>query len=56
MRRYIALLVMVVAGAASQSAGDVPANVPKDGLVAFWSCDGHARDSAGKNHGTIARG
>ena len=28
-------------------------NLPRKGLVAFWTGDGHTRDNAGKNHGAI---
>jgi len=31
----------------------VPGHLPQKGLVAFWSADGHAKDSLGKHHGTI---
>ena len=61
-RHTVLLLVAVVAAAAAPVAGqaaaasDVPANVPKNGLVAFWTGNGHAKDSAGKNHGKVAPG
>jgi len=61
--RYVTLLLEAVVAAAAApaaghaaAAGDVPANVPRKGLVAFWTADGHARDSAGENHGTVGPG
>ena len=59
MKRGIALLVMAAMGslaapAAGQAApaGKLPDGVPRNGLVAFWTGDGHAKDSLGKHHGT----
>ncbi len=34
----------------------LPAHLPRNGLVAFWSFDGHARDSLGTHHATVGRG
>jgi WD40 repeat protein len=33
-----------------------PAGRPPDGVVAWWRADGDAKDSAGKNHGTLKGG
>ncbi len=54
----IAATAVVLSAAAGQAApaSDVPANVPRKGLVAFWTGDGHAKDSLGKHHGTIQTG
>ena len=63
MKRYLTLLLAAVVGAtvapaAGQvaAASDVPANVPKKGLVAHWAAEGDARDSAGQNHGALKGG
>ena len=63
MRRHtVLLLAAVVAATAAPAAGQaapadkLPANVPRKGLVAFWTADGHARDSAGKHHGVLRNG
>ncbi|MBC8875075.1 MAG: LamG domain-containing protein, partial [Planctomycetes bacterium] len=63
MKRHVTLLLAaVVAAAAAPAAGqaavasDVPANVPKKGLVAHWAAEGDARDSAGQNHGALKGG
>jgi len=60
MKRHVTLLLAavvaaVVAPPAGQAApaGKLPANAPRKGLVAFWTADGHAKDSLGKHHGTI---
>jgi len=56
MRRYVTLLLAAVVAAAvapAAAASDMPAGVPRNGLVAFWTADGHAKDSLGKHHGTL---
>ena len=50
-----ALLVLAAVGTPSARA-ELPASLPREGLVAFWSGDGHARDTAGTNHGTLKNG
>jgi len=50
-----AAVVLSAAGLARAQRG-VPAHLPRNGLVAFWTADGHARDSAGKNHGKVGPG
>ena len=60
MRLRTALLLVAAVSAAVTSkaagqaspAGKRPAYLPRKGLVAFWSADGHAKDSLGKHHGT----
>jgi len=63
MKRYAGLLLAAVVAAAvapaagqAAPAGKLPANLPRKGLVAFWTADGHARDGAGKNHGKVGPG
>ena len=60
MKRHVTLLLAAVVGAAvapaagqAAPADKLPANVPRKGLVAFWTADGHAKDSLGKHHGTF---
>ena len=50
-----AVVAMSAAGLA-KAQSTAPAHLPRKGLVAFWSADGHARDSAGKNHGKVGPG
>ncbi|MBL7133607.1 MAG: LamG domain-containing protein, partial [Phycisphaerae bacterium] len=59
MRRHvgnITAVLVVLAGRGLAAAADLPAGLPREGLVAFWSGEGHSRDAAGTNHGQLRNG
>ncbi|MCK4275538.1 MAG: LamG domain-containing protein, partial [Phycisphaerae bacterium] len=51
-----ATAVVLSAAGLARAQTTVPGHLPRNGLVAFWTADGHARDSAGKNHGKVGPG
>ena len=50
---FIAAAVVVLSAASFARA---QGHLLQKGLVASWSCDGHAKDSAGNNHGKVGPG
>ena len=60
MKHIVVLIAAIIAAGAAMSSGQVPIpaarGLPRRGLVAFWSAEGNARDSAGKNHGKLVGG
>lgn len=48
-----ATAVVLSAAGLARAQTTVPGHLPRKGLVAFWTGDGHPKDSAGKHHGTI---
>jgi len=54
---FIAAAAVVLSAAGlAKAQTTVPAHLPRKGLVAFWTADGHAKDSLGKHHGTLQPG